>query len=138
LTAFVLDGSVTLAWLLNEPPSPASSSAERWMEGGRAAAPDIWIYEVANVVALKRRLGAIDARGYRLIREALAAYRVRLVELEAELLLGPVADLAVKHRLTVYEAAYLFVALDLDLPLATLDRDLVRAARVDNVRIVGA
>jgi predicted nucleic acid-binding protein len=37
-------------------------------------------------------------------------------------------ELADRHRLTVYDALYLDLALDVDGELATLDRDLIRAA----------
>ncbi|MGQ3045861.1 MAG: type II toxin-antitoxin system VapC family toxin [Niveispirillum sp.] len=40
-----------------------------------------------------------------------------------------VADLAAKHRLTVYDASYLALALDRGLPLATFDKEIIAAAR---------
>jgi predicted nucleic acid-binding protein len=39
-----------------------------------------------------------------------------------------VFDLAQRHSLTVYDAAYLDLALREGLPIASLDRELVRAA----------
>jgi predicted nucleic acid-binding protein len=45
--------------------------------------------------------------------------------------------LARGHRLTVYDAAYLELALREDLPLATLDAALARAARVEAVPLIG-
>jgi predicted nucleic acid-binding protein len=41
--------------------------------------------------------------------------------------------LALKHHLTPYEAAYLDLALDEALPLASLDKELRRAAVVEGV-----
>lgn len=41
------------------------------------------------------------------------------------------------HRLTVYDAAYLQLAVRQVLPLATLDRDLTRAARAEGVGLIG-
>ena len=56
---------------------------------------------------------------------------------------GPGADhdilnLARKHGLTAYDAAYLALALTEGLPLATLDKKLIAAARVENISLIGA
>ncbi len=45
--------------------------------------------------------------------------------------------LADRHRLTVYDATYLELALRLSLPLATLDDDLRRAAQDEGVTLLG-
>lgn len=45
-------------------------------------------------------------------------------------------DLAAKHGLTVYDALYLQLALDVEAPLATLDRKLAAAARAEGVDVI--
>jgi predicted nucleic acid-binding protein len=45
--------------------------------------------------------------------------------------------LAEQHGLTVYDAAYLDLAIDVDAELATLDRDLARAAVAEGVAVAG-
>jgi predicted nucleic acid-binding protein len=50
---------------------------------------------------------------------------------------GAVLNLASSHALSAYDAAYLTLALDRKLPLATLDRKLVVAARAEGVEILG-
>jgi len=47
---------------------------------------------------------------------------------------GDLLNLARKHRLTAYDAAYLELALRLDLPLATVDDRLMRAARAEGAK----
>jgi predicted nucleic acid-binding protein len=44
--------------------------------------------------------------------------------------------LADRHRLSVNDAAYLWLAIDVDGELATLDRQLARAAAVEGVPLV--
>jgi predicted nucleic acid-binding protein len=51
---------------------------------------------------------------------------------EAELL-----TLARRHRLTVYDAAYLELAGREALPLATLDEELATAAQAEHVALIG-
>lgn len=42
-------------------------------------------------------------------------------------------ELAARHGLSVYDATYLWLAIDVDGELATLDRDLARAAEAEGV-----
>ncbi len=44
--------------------------------------------------------------------------------------------LARRHRLTIYDAAYLELALRESLPLATLDQALAAAARSEGVEVI--
>ena len=48
-----------------------------------------------------------------------------------------IVDLAIKHDLTAYDAAYLDLALRERLPLATLDKKLAVAARGEGVVVLG-
>jgi len=50
---------------------------------------------------------------------------------------GAAARLAEQHQLTLYDAAYLELALRRGLPLATLHRDLRAAANAEKVRLLG-
>jgi predicted nucleic acid-binding protein len=45
--------------------------------------------------------------------------------------------LAIRHRLTLYDAAYLELAQRRELPLATLDRELRTAAVAEGVSLLG-
>jgi predicted nucleic acid-binding protein len=50
---------------------------------------------------------------------------------------GATLRLAERHQLTLYDAAYLELALRRSLPLAALDEDLRRAARAEKMRLLG-
>jgi len=50
---------------------------------------------------------------------------------------GATLRLAERHRLTVYDAAYLETAMRRGLPLATLDKELRSAAEQEGVTLVG-
>jgi predicted nucleic acid-binding protein len=50
---------------------------------------------------------------------------------------GGTLELADRHRLTVYDATYLELALRLSLPLASLDEDLRKAAQLESVPLLG-
>jgi predicted nucleic acid-binding protein len=59
--------------------------------------------------------------------DALAALPIALEQLPAGAIFGRIQSLSREHGLTAYHAAYLELALDSGLPLATLDDDLMRA-----------
>jgi len=67
-----------------------------------------------------RRIGRLQAAGIETVDRGPDGVRMAL-------------DLAQRHRLTVHDATYLFLAMDVDGELATLDRDLARAARAEGV-----
>ena len=59
------------------------------------------------------------------------------ISIDRALVSETILALARTHRLTVYDAAYLELALRVDAPLATLDRELARAARAAKVPLLG-
>jgi predicted nucleic acid-binding protein len=120
----VVDASVVLAWLLRDPVPHASQQILGDHVSGRdpAVAPELLWYEVANVLARGADLGAAAAsEGY-----------ARFESLEVESYgLGPAEyqqalQLALRHRLTVYDASYLALAQALGVRFVTADRKLAR------------
>ena len=49
---------------------------------------------------------------------------------------GGIIELARRHSLSVYDSAYLALAINERLPLASLDRSLQAAARTEGVRLL--
>ena len=49
-----------------------------------------------------------------------------------------IAELAVRRRLTAYNAAYLSLAIEERAELATFDAALAAAARLEQVKVIGA
>ena len=50
--------------------------------------------------------------------------------------IGPLAQFAATHKLTTYDAAYLQLAIQCGIPLATLDRAMRTAATSLNIAII--
>jgi predicted nucleic acid-binding protein len=134
MSGFVLDGSTTLAALLpDERTVAAFEILARASRNGEAMAPAIWPFEVANGLLQAERRGRITERFRRERLQDLAQLSVEIDAGATALAWSAVSKLAERHRLTVYDAAYLELAIRLGLPLATCDRDLRSAANREDI-----
>ena len=60
MKAFVLDASVALAWLIDDPvPSYATKIQERIADGEAALVPALWVLEMANGLLMAERRGKL-------------------------------------------------------------------------------
>jgi predicted nucleic acid-binding protein len=105
-----------------------------WTEAGAMIlAPSYLGAEVAN--AMLRGIGLDPHATSNRIRQ-LFAMGLSLADRGLPGILGAV-ELADRHRLTVYDALYLELALDIDAELATLDRALAEAAESEGLAVTG-
>ena len=128
--AIVVDASAAVRFLLGE-----AAWLEHWKvwteTGALVIVPGHFPAEVANALLRSARLTAADTTT-RL--ERLSAARLETADRGWAGILGAV-ELAERHRLTIYDALYLDLALDVDAELATLDRSLATAARSEGLAI---
>jgi predicted nucleic acid-binding protein len=137
VTVFVLDASVTATWCFADEASPATDLLlTGLLNGGAAIVPGLWRWEVANlfVTGLRRtRLTGADVA----VRQAVLESLPIVVEPAPEAgQWRTIVDLAQASALTAYDASYLDLALREELPLATLDTALARAARGAGVTLL--
>ena len=134
---YVLDCSITMSWIF---PDESSDSAEALLESLRddfALVPTLWFFEVGNVLKSATRRGRIDAEDCSRLSETL---RTLPIETDGEgyrLVWDSLLPIARRLDLTVYDVAYLELALRHGIPLATLDRDLRAKARTLGVEVIG-
>jgi len=127
---FVLDASVALAWVLDNPIAPYAIEVRRaFASGKRGLIPALWHLEVANglATAMRRR----DLVGTDL-DDALGTIQATVAQaIDTEMNFIPVGEALANARsfqLTAYDAVYLELAQREGLPLATLDKRLRAAA----------
>src|SRR5688500_9642194 len=131
---FVLDSSVALAVALpDERSKTAQRIAEKWAEE-QAIIPTLWHWEVANGLWAAHRRKRIAADDIPQLLQDLRVFPTESDGIPAFETVTNAAKTAVLHGLTVYDAAYLDLAIRRRLPLATLDDDLKRAAKKARVR----
>jgi predicted nucleic acid-binding protein len=137
VSRFVLDASVVLTWCFpDENAALAQHVAGMFKRGDTAVAPSFWPHEILNALLVGEKRKRISKELVRSFLEDLATLPIMLEPLPAEIVFGRIQRLSREHGLTAYDAAYLDLALDKGLPLASLDEDLARASKKARVRLV--
>ncbi len=137
MALFVVDASAALAWCFEDEASGWTDGLlERLRQGDRILVPAHWHSEILNglLVALRRK--RIQAGQPALFFEEFARLPIdtdpAITSIEARAVLA----IGEKYGLTAYDAAYLELALRRQLPLASLDVDLRKAAQAENVALL--
>ncbi len=129
--AIVADASVAVPFLLGH-----ADWVEAWQDWTNSRSPILvpahFGHEVANALLKSARIGGIATIGAmeRLFRVGVEVADRGFAGLEAA------TRLAEQHGLTVYDASYLALAIDVDGELATLDRALRTAATAESVPLI--
>ena len=136
--SLVLDSSVTLARLFNDEGGTGIDEVFARIAASGAHVPTLWRLEVANSLTVGVRRGRISAT----FRDQSLA-DLALLNIASDAGTDGAAwvatlGLADRHRLTLYDAAYLELALRLQLPIATTDGPLRDAALASGVGLVEA
>lgn len=133
--AFVLDASIAACWAFPDEQDPRADAALARVRLEDAVVPTLWWFEIRNIFVVNERRKRITESGTdRFLRE-LDRLRVRVDREPAE---HAVLWLARTHRLSVYDAAYLELAVRESIPIATLDHKLAAAAIAEGAELVGA
>lgn len=131
---FVVDASIALAWAFADEDDPIASAALDRIRTDEALVPSIWWFEIRNTLVINERRGRLTEADTAAFLRTLARLAVTVDRQPGE---AEVLALARRHRLSVYDAAYLELAQRETLPLATLDRALINAAQAERVSLVG-
>jgi predicted nucleic acid-binding protein len=132
---FVLDASVTLTWAFPDEMHPMATRAAELLEKGLGSArvPALWWFEVRNILLVSERRGRITAEGTAEFLQSIAPLEIEAEEAKNE---GSLFRLARKHRLTIYDAAYLDLAARGGIQIATLDKALRNAAVAEGIPLL--
>lgn len=125
MSIFVLDASVTAAWLFDDESAPRADAILTRLEADEAVVPQHWQFEVRNALLMAERRGRITGDE---VNERLTNLRELPVSTDTSPDLEAAFALARTHRLTFYDALYLELAQRRQAALATLDAALGRAA----------
>lgn len=133
MAGVVIDASVASAWCFPDEQTEYTNSVFSAISSSSVepVAPNLWAYEIRNSILMAFRRGRINRPDSEQLLASLKGLDIRLVEPAYDDLFA----LASAHALTIYDAAYLNIAIRENAPLASLDRKLVQAAALCNIPV---
>lgn len=132
--AFVVDASAILPLFLDDEQRDYAEHALQAMASSYAIAPILFWYEVRNAIVVSERRNRLRDRDKASILDDLLALPIELRPPPLDL---TIFALAKEHALSLYDAAYLELAVRHKIGLATLDAKLASAASDANVELIG-
>ena len=133
---FVVDNSVIMAWCFNDEISQYSDHILDRLEDSTGFVPSIWPLELCNVLLVAERKKRIGEAGSTRFLALLAELPIIVEQESPERMIKEIFALARKHKLSSYDASYLDLAMRKGLPIATLDKNLLAAAKRSKVQIL--
>ena len=131
----VLDASIVVGWVVDEPAPRISLTALHLLQSGTTGVvPELWYYEISNALITAERRG-------RATTQLVSSHLADIERLAAFLEVAPTTPSALvaaarQAGLTAYDAAYFELALRRNLPLATLDEKLRAAAQGAGIELL--
>lgn len=135
--SFVLDNSVAMRWYFGDGAPRDLAYAKAVLEALKSEAamvPSVWALEVANVLVRAESRGLVTEARSEAFVGMLRRMDISTDPVSGGQAMGTTLQLARRYKLSAYDAAYLEVALREGLSLATLDDDLLKAARRAGVK----
>lgn len=133
---FVVDNSVVMAWTFEDEANPYADAILEKLSESSAIVPSIWPLEVVNVLLVaerRRRLKQADSVRFITLLSQLPIF----VEQEwPDNRMEELLAVGRANNLSSYDASYLYLAMRKGLPIATLDRKLIEAAKQVEIPMV--
>ena len=130
---FVLDASIVAAWALQDERSDEGEKLLLKVCANQAICPGQLWYEVRNALVVAERRGRMNPEDS---DRFLADLENLPIDFHHDCDSAITMRLARVHKLSAYDAAYLQIAIQMQIPLATLDRKLESAARREGVTVL--
>lgn len=133
---FVIDTSVVMSWCFQDESSEYADDVLGRLTELTALAPSIWPLEVVNVLLVAERRKRLEQADSARFLTLLSRLPITVEDDRMALKMEKLLALGRAHGLSSYHAAYLDLAMRSGLPIATLDGNLLAAARRVNVPIL--
>jgi predicted nucleic acid-binding protein len=136
--AFVIDNSVVMSWCFQDESNTYADAVLGKLTEWRAVVPSIWPLEVVNVLLVAERRQRLEQAESARFLTLLAQLPIVVADARVERKMQELLALGRAHQLSSYDAAYLDLAMRQGIPIATLDKNLLVAAKQINVPILSA
>ena len=130
--AVVADVSAILSQAFDDKDATYAEAVIESIAAEEALVPTLFWFEIRNALLMGELRGQITAERTGQFLSDLALLPFVVDDLPREV---PAMDLARRHKLTIYDATYLELAQRKNLPLATLDDALIKAATAIGVTV---
>ena len=134
----VVDNSVAMRWLFadgSQADRQYANEVAALVETAEVHVPALFVTEAANVISRALKAGVINVQESQSRFDLLNAMQANIDPIESTHSTMTLAIQAFELGLTAYDASYLLLAQKLGCPLATLDKDLRRAANNCGVEV---
>lgn len=138
MSQFVLDNSIAMRWLLVSAKKKDQSYAEKVLQSmveAEAVVPHLWHLEAANVLISAEKRGELEPGEVERFIVQLENLPVLVDPLTAQQAFNRILSLSRAYNLSSYDSAYLELAIREGLPLASLDKNLRKAANKADVQL---
>ncbi len=129
----VIDSSTAASWSIPDEQSLAAAKALAASRSDYVVVPSLFWHEFRNVLLVAQRRNRLTAGELEAAIMAVSALSPLVDDLDDNF---AVLSLAQRHNLTAYDAAYLELALREKAILATLDRRLAEAGRIERLTVL--
>lgn len=133
----VLDASAFAPIIIADERPDLLHGLEEALSSAGMLVPSHWRVEVANLLLVAARHGRITNASRKSAIQTIDSVVLEVDMLTTERLFDASWALAERHRLSIYDAAYLELAIRRELPIASLDRKLLSAAKSESVPVFG-
>jgi predicted nucleic acid-binding protein len=131
----ILDSSATLSSFMPDEISIWGDALLEHIARHGAHVPNLWALEVSNSLLMAERRKRMDKKTRLALLKAIADLPIEVDSNTTDYAFGKTAALAEKHALSVYDAAYLELAIRLKGKIATCDAALISAAKANKISI---
>ncbi len=133
--AVVIDNSVVMSWCFADEANQYADNVLESLKYVRAIVPCIWPLEVRNVLVVAEKRGRLRYIDSIRFLELLSELPIDIEQQLSEKMMMNIFLLAREAQLSTYDASYLELAIRKNLPLATLDKALLRATEKFNIEV---
>lgn len=133
---FVLDASTTLSWAFDDENDDYADAVLGVLADGFAIVPALWPLEVGNGLVIALRRSRVSQEEVEAFLSDLSTLDIRTEHTTSDV--GQALALALESGLTTYDAAYLALARELSIPLATNDTRMRQSAAHAGVSLLAA
>lgn len=134
--SFIIDCSMTMSWFFPDEATASTQQIHHRLISESALVPSIWYLEVANVLYMAEKRKRTKRNDSTSFLRLLQTFEIHSDDTWHHRAFDQVMTLCRVHQLTSYDAAYLELAIRCQLPLASLDDALCKAAKAEGLQVL--